>query len=126
MTQRVTVKLWPEPLPPNPRPHPYDSSGWGEARLGIGSAITVFRGATAERRTGMSWTRDIDRADQFRQRHSWHAPTAVYRAVVMPDAVLALLERRGEGPPEVVVDPQMLTAVEQVGPLHPQRFRRHE
>jgi hypothetical protein len=60
------------------------------------SAITVFRGATAERRTGMSWTTDVDRADQFRQRHSWHAPTAIYRAVVMPDAVLALLERRGE------------------------------
>jgi hypothetical protein len=68
------------------------------------SAITVFRGATAERRAGMSWTTDIDRADQFRQRHSWHAPTAVYRAVVTSDAVLALLERRGEGPPEVVVD----------------------
>jgi hypothetical protein len=88
------------------------------------SAITVFRGATAERRAGMSWTTDIDRADQFRQRHSWHAPTAVYRAVVTPDAVLALLERRGEGPPEVVVDPRMLTAVEQVGPLHPQRSTR--
>jgi hypothetical protein len=51
----------------------------------------------------MSWTTDIDRADQFRQRHSWHAPTAVYRAVVTPDAVLLLLERRGEGPPEVVL-----------------------
>jgi hypothetical protein len=88
------------------------------------SAITVFRGATAERRAGMSWTTDIDRADQFRQRHSWHASTAVYRAVVTPGAVLALLERRGEGPPEVVVDPQMLTAVEQVGPLHLQRFRQ--
>jgi hypothetical protein len=86
-------------------------------------AITVFRGATAERRAGMSWTTDIDRADQFRQRHSWHAPTAVYRAVVTPDAVLLLLERRGEGPPEVVIDPRMLTAVEQVRPLQPQRFR---
>ena len=87
-------------------------------------AITVFRGAAAERRAGMSWTTDIDRADQFRQRHSWHAPTAVYRAVVTPDSVLALLERRGEGPPEVVIDPRMLTAVEQVGPRHPQRFRQ--
>lgn len=27
----------------------------------------------------------------------------------MPEAVLALHERKGEGPPEVVVDPQMLT-----------------
>ena len=86
-------------------------------------AMTVFRGATAERRSGMSWTTDVGRADQFRQRHSWHAPTAIYRTVAAPDAVLALLERRGEGPPEVVVDPRMLAAVEQVGPLHPQRFR---
>jgi hypothetical protein len=87
------------------------------------SAITVFRGATAERRAGISWTTDKHRADQFRQRHSWHAPTSIYQAVVTADAVLALLERRGEGPPEVVVDPQMLTAVQEVGPVHPQRFR---
>ena len=52
------------------------------------------------------------------------SPTAIYRTVVEPDAVLALLERRGEGPPEVVVDTQMLTAVEQVGPLYPQRSRQ--
>lgn len=88
------------------------------------SAMTMFRGATAERRVGMSWTTDIGRADQFRQRHSWHAPTAIYRTVAAPDAVLALLERRGEGPPEIIVDPRMLTAVEQAGPLHPQRFRQ--
>jgi hypothetical protein len=88
------------------------------------SAMTVFRGATAERWSGMSWTTDIGRADQFRQRHSWHAPTAIYRTVAAPDAVLALLERRGEGPPEVVVDPRMLAVVEQVGLLHPQRFRQ--
>jgi hypothetical protein len=44
--------------------------------------------------------------------------------VVTPYVMLALLERRGEGPPEVVVDPRMFTAVEQVGPFHPQRFRQ--
>lgn len=87
-------------------------------------AVTVYRGASAERRAGMSWTTDIGRADHFRQRHSWHAPTAVYRAVATPQAVLALLERRGEGPPEVVVDPQMLVRIEQVSPLHPQRYRQ--
>jgi hypothetical protein len=88
------------------------------------SAMTVFRGATAERRAGMSWTTDIRRADQFHQRHSWHAPTAIHRTVAAPDAVLALLERSGEGPPEVIVDPRMLTAVDLAGPLHPQRFRQ--
>jgi hypothetical protein len=39
-------------------------------------------------------------------------------------APAALLERRGEGQPEVVVDPQMLTHIEQVSPLHPQRYRQ--
>jgi hypothetical protein len=38
-------------------------------------------------------------------------------------AVLALLERKGESPPEVVVDPEMLTGIDQVGELYPQRFR---
>jgi hypothetical protein len=74
------------------------------------SAMTVFRGATAERRAGMSWTTDIGRADQFRQRHSWHAPTAIYRVVAAPDAVLALLERRGEGPPEILEEVARLGA----------------
>lgn len=85
--------------------------------------LTLFRGATPERREGMSWTQDVNRADQFRQRHSWHGPTAIYQAVVPPAAVLALLERRGEGPPEVVVDPQSLTAIDQLGDLTPQRQR---
>lgn len=80
------------------------------------SAITVFRGATAERRVGMSWTPDVNRARQFCQRHSWHAPATIYRTVVMPEAVLALLERKGESPPEVVVDPRMLTTIDQLGP----------
>ncbi|HEY1918986.1 MAG TPA: hypothetical protein VGH27_25725 [Streptosporangiaceae bacterium] len=78
---------------------------------------------SAERIAGMSWTEDVNRADQFRQRHSWHALTAIYRTVVSPSAVLALLERTGEGPPEVVVDPVMLTGIDQIGDIRPQRFR---
>ncbi len=84
--------------------------------------LTVYRGARAERRGGMSWTEDVNRADQFRQRHSWHAPTAIYRTVVSPSAVLALLERLGESPPEVVVDPAMLGAIDQIRDTYPQRF----
>jgi hypothetical protein len=87
------------------------------------SPLTVYRGASAERMTGMSWTEDSSRAEQFRQRHSWHAPTAIYRAVVAPAAVLALLERKGESPPEVVVDPEMLKGIDQIGELHPRRLR---
>lgn len=85
--------------------------------------LTVYRGASAERSAGMSWSEDVNRADQFRQRQAWYAPTGIYRTVVGPGAVLALLERRGEGPPEVVVDPKMLTSIEQIGQLYPQRFR---
>jgi hypothetical protein len=84
--------------------------------------LTVYRGASAERRAGMSWTEDVERADQFRQRHSWHAPTAIYRTEVSPAAVLARLERPGEGPPEVVVDPAMLTDIVQIGNTVSQQF----
>lgn len=42
-------------------------------------------------------------------------------AVITPDAVLAVLERRGEGR-EVVVDPGLLAVVTQVGSYYPQRF----
>jgi hypothetical protein len=71
----------------------------------------------------MSWTLDVNRAGQFRQRHSWHAPAAIYRTIVQPSVVLALLERRAEGPPEVVVDPHLLTDIDQLGALHPRRYR---
>lgn len=46
--------------------------------------LVVFRGATQEHGRGMSWTVNIDRAEQFRQRHAWHAPTAIFRATVSP------------------------------------------
>jgi hypothetical protein len=71
----------------------------------------------------MSWTRDISQAEQFRQRHSWYAPTAIYQATATPRAVLALLEHRGEGRPEIVVDPALLTGIHQRGPVHPKRER---
>jgi hypothetical protein len=50
--------------------------------------------------------------EQFRQRQAWHAPTAIYQAVISPAAVLALLERKSEGPPEIIVDPQLLRDVQ--------------
>lgn len=84
--------------------------------------LTVYRGAQVVRKEGMSWTEEIGRALEFHQRHSWHGPTAIYWTVVSPAAVLALLERPGESPPEVVVDPEMFDHVEQIGPVHPQRL----
>ncbi len=83
--------------------------------------MTLYRGASPELKAGMSWTEDVDRADQFRQRHSWYAATAIYRTVVAPGAVLAFIERRGESPPEVVVDPAMLIDIDQMTDLYPMR-----
>jgi len=87
-------------------------------------SVEVFRGATLLRSRAMSWTVDIERAEQFRQRHSWFGPTAIFRATVPPEALLALLERRGEGPPEVVAYPGMLVAFGQHGEIIPQRGRQ--
>jgi hypothetical protein len=86
--------------------------------------LTVYRSASAERMVGMSWSEDISRADQFRQRQAWYVPPAIYRTVVAPAAVLALLERKGESPPEAA-DPKMLTSIEQMEQLHPQRPREY-
>jgi hypothetical protein len=86
--------------------------------------LRVFRGATLQRGRAMSWTVAIERAEQFRQRHSWSAPTAIFRAVVTAEALLALLERRGEGPPEIVADPSMLRDFSQYGETMPQRHRQ--
>jgi hypothetical protein len=87
--------------------------------------LSVYRGASAERMAGMSWSEDINRADQFRQGQAWYAPTGIYRTVVAPSAVLALLERKGESPPEVVVDPKLLSSIEQVGQIYPRRPREY-
>jgi hypothetical protein len=63
----------------------------------------------------MSGNRDINRAEQFRRRHAQYGPTAVYQASASPDAILALLERKGEGP-EITADPRMLAQFRQLVP----------
>jgi len=60
------------------------------------SPLTVYRGASAERMAGMSWTGKIDCADQFRQRQAWYASTAIYRTVVAPGAVRTARTEGGE------------------------------
>jgi hypothetical protein len=90
-------------------------------RRSLRSAFTIYRPdclSWSVRRAGlsvgMSWTADRARADQFRQRHAWYAPTAIYQTTISPAAVLALLERRGEGP-EIVADPAMLSGICRAG-----------
>jgi hypothetical protein len=59
--------------------------------------VTLYRGSTAERVTRMSWTADRNMASQLGARHARYGRAWLYEATVRPDAVLAYLERRGEG-----------------------------
>jgi len=61
------------------------------------SPLTLYRGSTAERSTRMSWTADRNMAVELGARHTRYGRTWLYEATVRPDAVLAYLERRGEG-----------------------------
>lgn len=81
--------------------------------------VTVYRGSTAERATRMSWTVDRNMAVQLGARHARYGRTWLYEATVRPDAVLAYLERRGEGW-TVVVDPAGLSRIERREELLPQ------
>lgn len=70
--------------------------------------LQVFRGSTWGRRRGMAWTTDPTCARRFAER--WTASGAgvgqVFVAHIGPDAVLAMIDDRGEA--EVVVDPLRL------------------
>jgi hypothetical protein len=73
--------------------------------------VTVYRGATAERAARMSWAAERNMAVQLGARHTRYGRTWLYEATLQPDAVLAYLERRGEGW-TVVVDPAGLSQIE--------------
>jgi hypothetical protein len=77
------------------------------------SAITVYRGATAERLYHMSWAEDRNVAIQLGRRHAWHCTAALYSATAEPAALLAFLGREGEGW-TVVVDTAMLKDIRHV------------
>jgi hypothetical protein len=72
--------------------------------------VTVYRGATAERAARMSWAAERNMAVQLGARHTRYGRTWLYEATVRPDAVLAYLERRGEGW-TVVVNPAGLSQI---------------
>jgi hypothetical protein len=75
------------------------------------SPVTLYRGSTAERLTRMSWTADRNMAVELGARHARHGRTWLYEATVRPDAVLAYLERRGEGW-TVIINPAGLSEIE--------------
>jgi hypothetical protein len=74
------------------------------------SPVTIYRGSTAERANRMSWTADRNMAVELGARHTRYGRTWLYQAAVRPDAVLAYLERRGEGW-TIVVNPGGLSQV---------------
>jgi hypothetical protein len=54
-------------------------------------------------------------AELLGKRHAWFGTAALYKAAVLPDAILAYLERRGEG--WTVVDPAGLTRIDRLDDL---------
>ncbi|MGO8860410.1 MAG: hypothetical protein ACLQRH_06540 [Acidimicrobiales bacterium] len=77
--------------------------------------LAIYRGAASNRRLGMSWTPDADRARWFADRYKRRVGarrTYVYSTTADPRAVLCQLERSGSagvpGGTEIVVDPLRL------------------
>jgi hypothetical protein len=81
-----------------------------EGRTRPSEAITLYRGASADRLNRMSWTDDRQVAVMLGTRHAWYKPAALYEATVTPDAILAFLGRQGEGW-TVVVNPAGLADI---------------
>jgi len=82
------------------------------------SPVTLYRGSTAERLTRMSWTADRNMAVELGARHTRWGRTWLYEATVRPDAILAYLERRGEGW-TVIIDPTGLFKIKRSEELLP-------
>lgn len=67
-------------------------------------SVKVYRGASVERARGMAWSTSLTTAGHHRLRSDRRGhPAKIYVATVAPDAVLALIDSRGEA--EVIVDP---------------------
>jgi hypothetical protein len=75
--------------------------------------VTLYRGTTADRLRRMSWAAERSVAETLGRRHARYDAAGIYRATVEPDAVLAYLERPGEGW-TVVVEPAGLTQIERL------------
>jgi len=74
--------------------------------------LELFRGATPERKNGLAWTTEYDRAVWFAERFAGASSvdTAVYRTVATPTHMKASLAARGEA--EIIavdVEPELVT-----------------
>jgi len=80
------------------------------------TAVTLYRGSLADRMRGMSWTCERDLAEQLGRRHTPYGAAVLCKATVAPGAILAYLERRGEGW-TIVIDPAGLTGTERLADI---------
>ncbi|WP_431959899.1 hypothetical protein [Mycobacterium sp. smrl_JER01] len=67
--------------------------------------VTVYRGCSPERRFGMSWTTDIERARWFAQRDLGQGAGQLYEATIPPGCLLAYIHESHRLEAEFVVDP---------------------
>lgn len=67
-------------------------------------AVTVYRGALFERRRGMSWTTDMDRARWFAERDLGGGRGMIWAYLAPPEALLAFIHDSSRGEAEHVVN----------------------
>jgi len=79
-----------------------------------GSALTLYRGTTADRLRRMSWSADRAMAQELGRRHSPYGAASLFKSTVASDMVLAYLERRDDGGWTIVVDAAGLTVIEKL------------
>lgn len=71
--------------------------------------VTVYRGCSAERRFGMSWTTDLDGARWFANRDLRKGAGRLYVFDAAPASMLAFIHESGRREAEYVIDPYYLS-----------------
>lgn len=75
------------------------------------NALTLYRGATAERQRSMSWYLEREPAEEMVPRHAPHGDASVFVTRISASRVLAHLKRLDEEP-EVLLDPAEIGEIE--------------
>jgi hypothetical protein len=71
--------------------------------------VTAYRGCSDDRRFGMSWSIDLDRARWFADRDLGKGKGHVYVLSAPPESMLAFVHEFGRSEAEYVIDPQYLS-----------------
>jgi hypothetical protein len=71
-------------------------------------AVTVYRGCSTDRRHGMSWTTDIERARWFADRDLGHGTGLIYVFNAPPESLLAFIHDSSRGEAEYVINPESM------------------